>query len=548
MGRPPPAEPNPRRPVGDAPGEPASPGETRSLRVLVGLSAAFAFAAAAWAIRPTDAGPVGFDAAASILYARQIASGVPLEVPVSTTPKPLLTLVDGLLYAMTGDWRVVSWFAIGIQAAAIGLAAALAGRLAGPAAAGFVAGALLGLPALLVDAGRAYALGWGLASWAAAGLAVTGRRPRYGLAGLLLALGTTARLETAILPGIALVLGALVGIGRLAGRSTSEHHRSTSIRPAALLGFGGLLGLAAMAAHDALLTGDPTYWLSVSARATGSLEVAPPGQWLVAIGREVAATGIAAPLAVLGLASGPWRSRPAVLVGALSLGLGSIVLMLALAARGIWVSTRYADPILLTVVFLAGIGAAAFGFRSARLSEPLRGRVRRLPIAVRVAVAFGLGGVVAVAGSPTFAPLDRQVRATIVRERTVAAHLDRAVPVIAVALSRVPGAREPTRSSIADPVWDPVVLVTGPLLGPRTAVGLGLPASRVGILGPLPSAGALRPGRIVYHDRTAVADPSLYTWLELAAPVPVGGVWAEPLLADPSAGIWVLRLSARPAG
>lgn len=109
-----------------------NPRAARVVWIPAGLSAMAALAAAAWAVRPIAAGPVGFDAAASVLYARQIAAGIHLEVPVATTPKPLLTLVDGLAYALTGDWRTISWLTIIVEALGAGLAAALAGRLAGP--------------------------------------------------------------------------------------------------------------------------------------------------------------------------------------------------------------------------------------------------------------------------------------------------------------------------------------------------------------------------------------------------------------------------------
>ncbi len=527
-----------------------TPTSARLVRVFAGLSALVAFAAAAWAVRPIEAGPVGFDTAASVLYARQIAAGIHLEVPVSTTPKPLLTLVDGLIYALTGDWRAISWLTIAVEALGVGLAAALAGRLAGPIAAGFVAGALVALPALLADVGRAYALSFGLACWTAAGLAITGRRPRYGLAALFVALGTTARLETVLIAGTGVaVAGGAAALGWLRRRSEAvPEPRAGLVRAAARVGFGGLLGIGAMAGHDLLLTGDPTYWLSVPARATGSLAVAPPPHWLLVAGREVTALGIAAPLALVGIISAAWRRGPGVFAGALGLGLGSVVLMLGLAARGIWVSVRYADPLLLAVILLAGVGAAALRLPSRALIPPIGRRWRRLPVGVRAVLAFGFGVAVAVAGSPTFAPLDRPTRTVIVRDRSVAAHLDRALPILEGALAGLPGAQEPTRGSITAPVRDPVVLVTGTLLGPRAAVSLDLPASRVGTLAPAPAPGTLRPGQVVYHDRAAVADPAAYRWLELAAPGPIGGVWAEPLLADPSAGVWVLRLSAGAGG
>ncbi len=525
----------------------------RTLWALVGLSTLVAFAAAAWAVRPIEAGSVGFDTAASVLYARQIATGVHLEVPVGTTPKPLLTLVDGLLYGATADWRAIAWLTILVEAVAVGLATALAGRLAGPVAAGFVAGALVGLPALLADVGRAYALSFGLACWAAAGLAVTGQRPRLWLASLFLALGTTARLETVLIAaaGVAVAGGAAALRWFRQRRAASPGSLEGPLRQAAFVALGGFLGLAAMATHDLLLTGDPTYWLSVPARATGSLEVAPPGHWILVAGGELVALGIAAPLAPLGLASRVWRRGPGVLIGVLGLGLGSVALMVGLSLRQIWVSVRYGDPLLLAAVLLAGVGAAALRLPTRSLTFLVGRWLGRLPVGLRVAVAFGIGAVVAVAGSPTFAPLDRPTRAAILRDRTVAAHLDRALPVIEEALLALPRAREPTQSSIEEPVWDPVVLVTGPLLGPRTAVSLDLPASRVGTLSSAPRATDLRPGRIVYHDRAAVRDPTAYRWLELAVPAPIAplaGVWAEPLLSDPSAGVWVLRLSARPGG
>jgi hypothetical protein len=224
------------------------------------------------------------------------------------------------------------------------------------------------------------------------------------------------------------------------------------------------------------------------------LTVAPPPHWLLVVGREIAALGIAAPLAIVGLGTAAWRRSAGVLVGALGLGLGSLALMLGLAVRGIWVSVRYADPILLVVLLFAGLGAAAFEFRARALSGPIGAGCRRLPVGARIALAFGLGGLVAVAGSPTFAPLDRRTRAVIVRDRTVAAHLDRVAPVVERALAGLPAAREPTRSSIAEPVWEPIVLVTGPLLGPRTIVELGLPPSRVGVLGAQPAPGTAATG------------------------------------------------------
>ena len=86
-----------------------------------GLSLAAAGAAAAFAVgfelvRPVLSGPVGFDTAASVIHFQRITSGRHLEAFITATPKPLLTLVDGLLFALSGDWRLISVSSIALFA------------------------------------------------------------------------------------------------------------------------------------------------------------------------------------------------------------------------------------------------------------------------------------------------------------------------------------------------------------------------------------------------------------------------------------------------
>jgi len=67
-------------------------------------------------IRPFRVGQVGFDMAASVLFFDRIVVGRHLESFISATPKPLFTVVNGLAHAVTGEWRLISWLAIGVYA------------------------------------------------------------------------------------------------------------------------------------------------------------------------------------------------------------------------------------------------------------------------------------------------------------------------------------------------------------------------------------------------------------------------------------------------
>ncbi|MFL5648730.1 MAG: hypothetical protein ACJ776_10095, partial [Chloroflexota bacterium] len=80
----------------------------RPIRGLVLVGCFFvAVAAAAWAIRPWIAAPVAFDVAAAVLHFQRLVAGRQMEEPylILTTPKPLITLVYGVLYSIGHDWR-----------------------------------------------------------------------------------------------------------------------------------------------------------------------------------------------------------------------------------------------------------------------------------------------------------------------------------------------------------------------------------------------------------------------------------------------------------
>lgn len=101
-------------------------------------------------IRPLDTTTIDPDAAASVLYFQRLVAGQRLEAFVPTTPKPLLTLVDGTTWSLLHDWRALTWETL----LAFGVAVILAVRwldgvgrslvaeprlrfIAGPVAAGF---------------------------------------------------------------------------------------------------------------------------------------------------------------------------------------------------------------------------------------------------------------------------------------------------------------------------------------------------------------------------------------------------------------------------
>src|SRR5688500_17464214 len=76
---------------------------------------------------------IAFDSQVSTFHFKLLVSGRQLEQFISTTPKPLLTLVYGPLHAL-GGWTAISLATIGALVAGVVLVAALAGRIAGPVA------------------------------------------------------------------------------------------------------------------------------------------------------------------------------------------------------------------------------------------------------------------------------------------------------------------------------------------------------------------------------------------------------------------------------
>jgi hypothetical protein len=475
---------------------------------------------------------VSFDAGSSVLHFQRITSGHHLESFLSTTPKPLLTVVFGLLYQLFGDWRALSWATVGAYAIAIALSSWLAVRLAGVVGGAFVAVALIASPALLAEVGIASAVPWAMVGWAVAGLAVTAERPRWTLAGVALMLASLARLETLLIVGAALLALALLWV---VGK-----RRGMVVVPAGswwlLLGLGAL---PVMLAHDWLLTGDPFFWATVSARyseATRLTVLTVNGLARAMVQHYRPLLGMGA-LALLGTAYLVQRRRWAILVGLAALGPGVLLFLLLLAARATFVPLRYTVPADVALIFAAGVGAgAAWAWLGARVAW-----LRRHPALGSVVGVMLLGLLAIVAGWPP-SPLDEATRETAARQLDVARRERAVSPLLAARLDTLPGGRDVVAAS----GQAPYALLVPVQLRTVLAVDLAVPLTRIGSTsadGLDPPPGFLAVTDLVYHD--AVADPpdERYRLLEVTGPTLVaGGLTLVPFVGAPPPGTWLLEV------
>ena len=489
------------------------------------------FAVAAYVIRPWIAAPLAFDTAASVLHFQRIFGGQHAELTLSTTPKPLLTLLYGVVYSATSDWRAISLAALGAWSICVAAAAALAWRLGGVIAAVFAVTSLILSPRLLLE--TAWALGsvWALLLWIVAGLAVTSRQPRWGIAGAALGLAALARVETFLIIGLALSVLTVMRFGpRRWRRALPGQTWRISI---------GLLALPIMCLHDILLTGDPFFWTSVASSYSAAAEKAGRLPSLGAVARQLAglASGQAAVtvLAVIGVGVLATRARWAILVGLVALGPGMAVFLLLLAARHTFVDQRYFVPITVAMIFAASIGLSAV-----RIPDlaPLGGRLRNVggrsasdrPTAWIVALSLTVAAVAFVC-SPTIGPLDQPTRARIASARHLARTADLSVPRMRVALA---GA-----STSAYRVAVPVPIQ------PRVAADLdGSPGLVVSYrTAQAWVAGAPKAGDMILIDADPSASIGATAGFRLAAPATVAGVRLVPLLSDPADGAWLLQVA-----
>ncbi len=509
---------------------------SRKPELLVGFSAfALATLVAVWIVRPIHSGTLGYDAAASVLYAQRLLAGQRLEAFVGATPKALLTVVYGLVYGVLPDWRLISGLAIVAYAAGIAASAALAYRLSGIVAAAFVTVGLIGSAELLMDVDLAYAVGWALPCWAAAGLLVTAARPRYGWAGVALAIGGLARFETLIIVGLAgvvLAIGAV--LARLAGRPTTAF----TIRVPVLLGF---LALPLQSAHDWLLTGDPLYAEKVPVLGSVGLPLVGVAGVVRSIGTHYAGEPALVVLAVVGIAILAVRARWDIVVGLVALTVGVAAFLGLLAIRGIYVSGRYIAPADLALIFAAGIGISAL--RIPALAAALRDRPRGRSV---LAIGVVIGALAALAIVRPFGPLDRVTRSAIIVNGRVHRDIDQMLPQLRVALAAIPGIRDrPTVADPTRPMGEQAALLAPILTVPQLAVSLDLPLSALsGTVGTsIRDDGSYpRPGQLVLHQVDRDRPPEAFKRFEVDEPAVVGDLIVDPLAVGPDGRSWLVRI------
>ncbi len=502
----------------------------------LGVLAIFLVAAATafFVVRPFHAGQVGYDAAASVLYFDRIVAGRRLELFISVTPHPLLTLVYGVIHDVTGDWRPISWLAISVYALAIALCSRLVARLSGVVAGAFVAAALISYNGLLDDTSAAYAVEWAFLFWVVAALAVTSSNPRFGWAGVALCLAGLARYETVVLDGV-------IAVGLLGWLINSRAGRTTMPRSAWLL-LGGFASVPIQMVHDWLLAGNPLYSLAVPDLGSQGLAPEGPIYVLIFLARNLQSMAPLVALAAIGGVRLIQQRRWAVLAGLIAIGPGICAFLLWLGFRGTHVSGRYVYP-----VDLAVIVAAAVGFGFLRVERIVAQGLRHQKPLARFAGVVSMGVIGAIALSPTFAPLDPTLTAKIRQNLVLHENADRARLAIDRALAAIPGVRDwptsvhPDTSTLSMP---PALLVPV-LLGPQLAVDHSLPMTEiVGSTGPALSTDGTypAPGQIVYHDPRDDNPPAAYHFLEVQVPTVDGRIFLVPILSDPIHRLWLVSI------
>ncbi len=512
-----------------------SPPVVRSQRAALAaclLLFAAACAAAFYLIVPVRAGQVGFDAAASVVYFDRLVQGRHLESFITATPKPLLTVVYGILYNLFHDWRPISWLVIGMFGLSAVLAAILAGRFGGLPAAAFAGVAVIGSASLVEDVGLSYAVVWAFAGCLLAGLAVTGTRPRYAWAGVALALAALARFEVLLLVGLCLLV--------LAGRWLWWRRRGgPRPDPRAWLVLIGLAAVPVQFAHDWLLTGNALYAEHVPTVASAGLPLLGPLETMYSIGQHLLGEGALVALAAIGAIALVRRRAWPLVVGLAAMGPGVAAFLVFLAARRIYISGRYFDPIDLAVIV-----AAAVGFGAVVVPDLVDLGRRIVPATRRTALLVAGALIAGVLFSAPFAPLNKPVFLTIRTNLDIERNAAEALPAVRRALAAVPGVTDwpgPTDGRLP-------ALFVPTLLRPQFAVDLGLPisqvsgtaAARLGTDGTYPIA-----GQVIVHDAFAEPDPA-FDFLEVDKATTVGRIVVTPLLSDPARGIWVDRIDPAP--
>lgn len=479
------------------------------------------------------------DSAAAVLFWRHLVSGATLETFVSTTPKPVLTVLYGVAFDATGDWRTLALLTLGAFGIAIAAGVLLAQRIGGWGAAAFLAIALTVSPAIAIEVSRANSLIWAVAGWLVAGAALNARPMRPWVAGGALLVALSTRTETALLLGPATLW--IVGLA-LRG-SAAEARRLSPILVA-------WLAIPGAALHDLALTGDPTWWLRVPAgytALTGRYE--PPAAVLGATFDRLATMPLAVALAAVGVAVLARRRAWPALGAVLALTVGVVAFLLAVSWRKVFVTTRYLEQADVGLL-LAGAVAVGVGVTFLLARTP-HGPARR-PVQLG---AVMLTVLAALAVNPGLAALDTGLSNDLARLRAADRGAVLALPALRAALDEAQAVR-PLPSPAAGPAGLRIVDTdAAAILVPRSLINrllvdlraqeAWLGDSFLAFRGRDPLA-VVRPGQVVYHDLAADLGSDAFASFEIETRAIAGRVRLEPLFVRPDDGVWVIGIRADP--
>lgn len=479
-------------------------------------------------VRPFTDVPISYDAQATVTYFDRLIRGVRLEQAMSTTPKPFLTIVEGLAYKVTGNWLLIVWLTMLAQASAAGLVTEVGRRVAGTSA-GIAAGlAVAGTPLLIEDAAFGSAVAWALLFWAVAAVLLSNRRARPGLAGFALLLAALCRIETLVIVAVVALAVAWARFGPWVLPGTRP------VVPGRLWLVVGLpfMALPVMLVHDWLLIGDPFYWMKVSERYSENARlvgiVLGPVErvlWFVRRYRHVL------PFLILGLVGAIVLIRDrrwGLLTGLVAMGPGIAAFIVLLAFRGLYAPERYALPVDLALYFLAAVGfGRLLDLAAGRISprRDVRGAVSGAAFAV-VMIVFGVAG---------WGPFSQATIGRIADLRILNENAARVEVLLAETIDQRAGAT--------------VSLAVPTAVRPRLTMDLGLPLGSVASLSLawLDAATApLQAGQLIYHDRRGDIPGGQFTPIERNGPVVIGRFTLEPLLIDAGRGVWVYEVAATP--
>jgi hypothetical protein len=510
------------------------------LSVLLGLAATLV---AGVLIRPWLAGTNDPDSMSSVLYFERIVTGHHLEVTVLTTPKPLLTLLYGVAWAIFHDWRTIVWATLVVHGLTVALATRLGWRLGGPASAVFIGVALMASGAELREVAQANSLPWALLGWTIAALAVTGTPRRFGMAAIALLLAGLARIETWVILGAITAAAAALSLPPVRRRAPESWPSASTVAPILL----AWLALPVMLLHDLLLTGNPFYWLSVP---TAYRELTPG----VGAGAHFQVALSLALLALIGAASLAMQRRWAMLIGLGGLVVGVLAFLAVLSRRGTYIDIRYFEEPTLGLLLAGAVGFAGSvailreGLRRLAGVRPWQSVVRAPWLRAAGWVVVGIAAVGLVAHVSRPGPLAPSIDARFRTLQEASANLETVMPrmreVMAAVTTPVP-AGEPAGHgfSVVSPRLATIYVPRA--LQRRIALELDVPLTRLAdstvAFETAPASELLQPGQYIYHDVNV--DPAgLLAMFEVTQPTVLGSLQLEPVTFRQDQ-YWFLRVA-----